>query len=215
MDSAIPLPSVELHQLSLLSISTSTPSSAPDESPDNRFERCDSTTPAFLGTKMFVAHLEMQGTWSCPCVCWGSCQYNCRRWNGLSVQEWSLEPLLGRWRRHWVEWHCWTGSTPPWRCDSASQCGCGISKLMWTWSWFLTRYWLRKVEPWDFCAHLEQLLAADRVDWGWERVWCGATCRLRDVDLTSLIVLVPWDFFFPGSHFDSRSPLCPLCANTK
>lgn len=56
------LPSVELHQLSLLSVSTSTPSSALNESPDNRLERCDSITPVLLGAEMLVAHLEMQGT---------------------------------------------------------------------------------------------------------------------------------------------------------
>lgn len=62
MDCAIPLPTVELHQFSLLSISTSTPSSALNESPDNRFEKCDSIAPVPLGAKMLVAHLEMQGT---------------------------------------------------------------------------------------------------------------------------------------------------------
>lgn len=51
--------------LGLLSILTSESSSALNESSDNKCESCDSITYVLFDAEMLVAHLEMQGTWSC------------------------------------------------------------------------------------------------------------------------------------------------------
>lgn len=210
MDCAIPLPSVELQQLSLLSISTSTLSSALNESPDNRFERCDSITPVLLGAKMVVAHLEMQGTWSCQraLASFESCQYNCRRWNGLSLGQlitWAAfrEVRKAPSRVALLNWlhstpEMWF-SIPGWLCHLKTDVNVIlISNQVLT-------------EDGGAMGHLCSFGAtSDRWQGGFV-LGKNLVCWLRDVELIPVIVVVPWDFFFPGPHCDSRNPLWQLC----